>query len=82
MQKTVNDTSVYAIMLTYPKASTVDLGAPTPTDNTIVTMLGYPNRFSWVKRTGGGMTIRIPDIPFNRIPCQWAWTLKFTYLHN
>ena len=80
MKKTQTGTSVYAILLNYPKGSTVDLGAPTPTDKTIVTMLGYPDKFSWVKRSGGGITIKFPPIPFNKIPCQWAWTLKLDYL--
>jgi len=79
-QKTQTGTSVYAIMLDYPKGNTVDLGVATPTDKTIVTMLGYSDTFSWVKRTGGGMTIKFPPIPFNQVPCQWAWTFKIDYL--
>ena len=72
--------NVYATLLKYPNSSTFTLGAATPTDKTIVTMLGYPNKFNWVKRSGGGITIKFPTIPFNQIPSPYAWVLKLQNL--
>ncbi|KAK3612245.1 hypothetical protein CHS0354_039526 [Potamilus streckersoni] len=74
--------SVYAIILDWPTGDTLTLGAPVTSLATTVTLLGYPDMFSWEPGSMGGITINIPSIPFNKIPCQWAWVFKFQGLKN
>ncbi|XP_064595553.1 alpha-L-fucosidase-like [Liolophura sinensis] len=68
---------VYAIVLDWPQNSTLSLGAVSPTPTTQVTLLGYSGTFSWKKGPGDGITIVIPPIPANRMPCKWAWVFRF-----
>ncbi|XP_046568439.1 alpha-L-fucosidase-like [Haliotis rubra] len=75
-------TSVYAVVLDWPKGDTLSLGDPVTSLATTVSLLGYPGNFNWQKREPKGIDIEIPPIPFNKIPCQWAWTFKFTGLAN
>lgn len=81
-KKTAQGTAVYAILLTWPKANQLVLGAPATSTTTVVSMLGYPGNFSWKPNPGGGMTIQIPVIPFDQIPSQDAWVFKIQGLKN
>lgn len=81
-KKTAQGTAVYAIVLTWPKANQLVLGAPATSTTTVVSMLGYPGNFSWKPNPGGGMTIQIPVIPFDQIPSQDAWVFKIQGLKN
>lgn len=83
MKHSRNSKVVYAILLSYPEDPVLKLGAPVPSQTTEVTMLGYPNSFKWISGPGGqGLYITIPSIPWNMLPCQWAWVLKITELEN
>ena len=84
MKKAVdNTTTVYAILLTWPEDSVLTLGAPVPSTSTVVTMLGYSEPFEWIAESSQqGINVTIPVIPFNKIPCQWAWVLKLTFIAN
>lgn len=78
---TGNDTSVYAIVLQWPNTDLV-LGAPSPTETTKVNLLGYPDAEITWSEAKGGMILHIPVIPFNKMPCQWAWVFKITGLKS
>ncbi|XP_071106514.1 alpha-L-fucosidase-like [Haliotis cracherodii] len=73
---------VYAILLKWPMTSQLVLGAPIPSAATNITLLGYEGQFEYTKNPQGGITITLPTIPFNRIPCQWGWTFKMVGLAN
>ena len=81
-KKTAQGTAVYAILLTWPKANQLVLGAPATSTTTVVNMLGYQGNFSWKPNAGGGMVVQIPVIPFDQIPSQDAWVFKITGLKN
>ncbi|XP_046584535.1 alpha-L-fucosidase-like [Haliotis rubra] len=72
----------YAILLKWPMSSQLVLGAPIPSADTNITLLGYKGEFEYTKNPQGGITITLPNIPFNRIPCQWGWTFKIVGLAN
>ncbi|XP_052780779.1 alpha-L-fucosidase-like isoform X3 [Mya arenaria] len=69
---------VYAILLNFPDPGQFVLGAPTASPDTKVTLLGYSDPLTW--KGSKGISITIPAIPFNRMPCQYAWVLKLTNL--
>ncbi|KAL3877697.1 hypothetical protein ACJMK2_035363 [Sinanodonta woodiana] len=75
--------SVYAIIQNWPTGQTLTLGAPVTTSNTVVSLLGYPNNFSWSPASSaGGIVIEMPYIPVSVLPCQWAWVFRFQNLAN
>lgn len=74
---------VYAILLKWPSGSVLKLGAPVVTPQTRVTLLGYNGpAFAYQGIPGGGITIQIPIIPFNQMPCNWGWVFKLEGLSN
>ncbi|XP_013422200.1 alpha-L-fucosidase-like isoform X1 [Lingula anatina] len=93
-----NDTATHGVWYTYQKATDsvyaivtggkmpfgkLMLGAPNPSPGTQVTLLGYtggPFRFD--RNPPGGIAIDVPAIPASQMPCDWAWTFKFTQLAN
>ena len=79
-KKSEEGTAVYAIVLEWPQGNRLFLGSPSPSTATRVSLLGYHGNFKWEKHPGKGMTIHIPDIPMNRMPCDWAWVFKLTGL--
>ncbi|XP_052789089.1 alpha-L-fucosidase-like isoform X2 [Mya arenaria] len=73
--------SVYATLLRWPDPGNLFLGSPTPTSSTRVTLLGYEGKLNWSQAsTAQGINVNIPLIPFNRMPCKYAWVLKFDNL--
>ena len=59
------------------------LGVPEGTSGTtVITLLGYSGALTWHKDPKGGIAINIPHIPFNKMPCDWAWVFKMTSLQN
>ncbi|KAI0209806.1 Alpha-L-fucosidase [Lamellibrachia satsuma] len=75
------DITVYAIVLDWPKAGLLELGAVSPASATTVQLLGYTGgAFKWTKRAGGGMVVDIPPIPANQMPCEWAWVFQLNNL--
>ncbi|XP_070194986.1 alpha-L-fucosidase-like isoform X1 [Littorina saxatilis] len=73
---------VYAFVLKWPTDGTLTLGAPTPGSTTVVTLLGYTGSFDYSATGARGMTIKVPTIGFDSMPCQWAWTFKLTSIAN
>lgn len=54
------------------------------TESTVITLVGYDQskNFQYTKGSTRGVTIDIPVIGFNDMPCEWAWVLKFENLQN
>lgn len=72
--------AVYAIMLDWPESNMLTLGLPKPTFGTTVTMLGYYGELAFSQNVKGQMVIALPIIPFNKLPCDYAWVLKMEQL--
>ena len=70
----------YAIVLEWPKADTLSLGVPVPTEETTVTLLGLPGvKFSWKQLSvDKGIIITIPPLSVSDLPCQWAWVFRMS----
>ncbi|KAK6169310.1 hypothetical protein SNE40_020389 [Patella caerulea] len=73
---------VYASIPQWPENGEVFLGAPTPSSSTKVTLLGYPKTFDFNPGVSGGLTISIPPINVNDMPCQWIWVFKLEGIKN
>ena len=43
-----------------------------------VTLLGYKGENFQYVMGSQGLVIKIPTIPLNMMPCQWAWVLKLS----
>ena len=74
------DQTVYAIATQkypYPK---LQLKAPIASASTEVSLLGY-GKVSF-SSSGGIMTINVPLIPFDEMPCQYAYVFKITNVKN
>ena len=82
-KKSATGTDVYAIVLKWPTGEDLVLGAPEPDHhNTAVTLLGYPGEFGFKPGQYSGMVVKIPPIPFNKMPCKWGWVFKLVGLKN
>ena len=81
-KKSPSGYTVYAILLQWPKAGTLTLGAPLTTSATEVSLLGYQGKFYWKKGLTGGIEIDIPKIAWNLMPCKWAWVFKLDGISN
>ena len=79
-KKADTGTVVYAITLTWPSANELYLGAPTTSASTQVTMLGYKGNVEWKSGKTGGLTITVPVIPINKMPCDYAWVFELSNL--
>ncbi|XP_071115108.1 alpha-L-fucosidase-like [Haliotis cracherodii] len=84
-KKSSEGTDVYAIILSWPTEGVITLHRPAPDPaNTVVTLLGYSSgAFEWTSAgPTGGISITIPVIPANKMPCKWAWVFKITNVKN
>ncbi|GFO17386.1 alpha-l-fucosidase-like [Plakobranchus ocellatus] len=76
-------TTVYALLLTWPKTEILILADPVPSTATRVTLLGVSQPLSWsAAEQGKGIKIAVPSLPINKMPCKWAWVLKLEDLQN
>ncbi|KAK3760290.1 hypothetical protein RRG08_059408 [Elysia crispata] len=74
---------VYALLPSWPTTANLALADPVPSDTTVVTLLGYPEPLKWsMTAQGKGMDIVMPLLPYNKMPCKWAWALKLEGLKN
>ena len=80
------DKTIYAILLEWPESNQLYLGSVQGSSQTEITLLGYKgDPFPWKilsHKFNSGMTITIPAIPFDKVPCKWAWVLKITHVTN
>ncbi|XP_046581902.1 alpha-L-fucosidase-like isoform X2 [Haliotis rubra] len=81
-KKSATGISVYAIALSWPKGGKLELAVPQAGTATTVTLLGYPGHFDFQAGATSGMTITVPAIPADRMPCQWAWVFRLDNLKN
>ncbi|XP_046581905.1 alpha-L-fucosidase-like [Haliotis rubra] len=81
-KKSATGISVYAIALRWPKGGKLELAVPQAGPATTVTLLGYPGHFDFQAGATSGMTITVPAIPSDRMPCQWVWVFKLDNLKN
>ncbi|XP_060067438.1 alpha-L-fucosidase-like [Ylistrum balloti] len=81
-KKDVNGTSVYAIILNWPKYNALTLGAPVTGQNTVIKMLGYDKPFKFYEGLNKTVEVIFPNIPVNLMPSYDAWVLKMTNLEN
>ncbi|XP_046569367.1 alpha-L-fucosidase-like [Haliotis rubra] len=73
---TQREGTVYAIVLKWPQPGQLILGSALPKTGMKVSLLGYTEgSFSWQNASPKGISITIPPIPVNQMPCQWAWVL-------
>jgi len=70
---------VYAITMEWPNNGLLQLGAAAATEQTKVSLLGYPYPVKY-RQVPGGLLISMPQIPFHAMPCDWGWTFKLTNL--
>ena len=69
--------NVYAILLKYPSDAKVLLAAPTVTEATSVSMLGYSGAIQWIPSASGqGLVIDLSGINIIDTPSQVAWVFK------
>ncbi|XP_071112348.1 alpha-L-fucosidase-like isoform X2 [Haliotis cracherodii] len=69
---------VYAIVLNWPQPGQLHLGSALPTNGTQVSLVGYTGSFSWQHASPKGISITIPPITVNEMPCQWGWVFALT----
>ena len=68
-----------------PTKAELTLMSPKPQDSTKVFLLGYghdPLPWKYVNKGQQGITIMIPTIPFNQMPCDYAWAFRMINLVN
>lgn len=74
---------MYAILLKWLTSTTLQLGAPAVTSQTSITLLGYSGApFKFTGQGTQGVVVTVPTIPFNAMPCEWAWVFKLENLSN
>ncbi|XP_067673731.1 alpha-L-fucosidase-like [Haliotis asinina] len=81
-KKSATGISVYAIALNWPRGGKLELAAPQAGPATTVTLLGYPGHFEFQAGATSGITITVPAIPADQMPCQWAWVFRLDNLKN
>ncbi|RUS91070.1 hypothetical protein EGW08_001198 [Elysia chlorotica] len=69
--------AVYAFLFTWPSGN-LTLGAPQATEQTMISLLGYPEALGFSSQGPQGIIVHTPNIPFSKMPCQWMWVLKIT----
>ena len=81
-KQTSGNLDVYAIVLDWPNPGDFYLDCPkvSPAQQVKVTLLGYDQTISWVSEQPKGITLNIPAIPFNKMPCSYAWVFKMENL--
>ncbi|KAL8601465.1 hypothetical protein ACOMHN_000407 [Nucella lapillus] len=82
-KKEGSGTVVYAILLKWLRGTTLTLGAPIVSDQTVISLLGYKGApFKFVARKTQGVTVTVPTISFTHMPCEWGWVFKLENLKN
>jgi alpha-L-fucosidase len=74
---TSKGSTVYAILLSWPKNNNLVLTQPKPNQNTGVDFLGYgPLKFT--NNSYGSLTIALPSVPISLLPNPYAWAFALT----
>ncbi|XP_013783919.2 alpha-L-fucosidase-like, partial [Limulus polyphemus] len=80
--KNLATSTVYAVVLDWPKNDKLFLGAPTLKDSATITMLGVPGTLYFKRSSLWGITVNFPKLTPDILPCQWAWVLKMQGVTN
>lgn len=75
---TAKGNSVYAILPKYPKDKIV-LKNIYSTAKTKVTLLGSDKEVKWEQKEND-IHVIMPELSFDELPCDYAWTLKIEYV--
>ncbi|XP_052554654.1 tissue alpha-L-fucosidase isoform X2 [Tympanuchus pallidicinctus] len=67
---------VYAIFLTWPQNSVLQLSVPIPSPATQVTMLGFAGTLQWQQRLGEGLLVTLPYAPPSPERSQPGWAVR------
>ncbi|XP_072211563.1 tissue alpha-L-fucosidase isoform X2 [Excalfactoria chinensis] len=67
---------VYAIFLTWPQNSVLQLSAPAPSPATQVSMLGLAGTLRWWQPPGEGLLVALPDVPPSPVSSQPGWAVR------
>ncbi|XP_049961897.1 alpha-L-fucosidase-like [Schistocerca serialis cubense] len=70
---------VYATLLNWPTDNVITLGAPSLSENSVITMLGVDGTLEW-QTLENGIAITLPDK--QHVANDWAWVLRFTNVQN
>ncbi|KAG8451596.1 hypothetical protein GDO86_003698 [Hymenochirus boettgeri] len=73
---TANGPFVYAIFLTWPEKSTLEIDSPKSTPHTTVTLLGMSGHLTWKPSTQLGLIVSLPPLPPGLFPVETGWVLK------
>ena len=73
---TSKDGTIYAISKRWPGKELV-LSEPRPSTDAVVTMLGVTQPLKW-KSKDGMMSIQVPQLSVDEVPCRHAYTFKLT----
>eukprot|EP01117_Protostelium_nocturnum_P009874 TRINITY_DN3519_c0_g3_i3.p1 TRINITY_DN3519_c0_g3~~TRINITY_DN3519_c0_g3_i3.p1 ORF type:complete len:632 (-),score=177.06 TRINITY_DN3519_c0_g3_i3:90-1985(-) len=72
----VNNSTIYAYIMSWPLDSKVTLRYPTPRGNSgQVNLLGYDRPLDWIPGNSG-IIVSLPLVPQSRIASKWAWGIK------
>ena len=79
---TMKGDSVYGTLLKYPGNNQAVFSSVRSTDATEIELLGYDERLQWScdKSCENGVVIDLSDVKFSKLPSEWAWTFKLTYV--
>lgn len=66
---------VYAIFLTWPQNSVLQLSAPTPSPATQVSMLGLAGALQW-REAPEGLLVDLPAVPPSPVCSQPGWAVR------
>ena len=79
---TMKGDSVYGTLLKYPGNNQVVFSSVRSTDATEIELLGYDERLQWScdKSCENGVVIDLSDVKFSKLPSEWAWTFKLTFV--
>jgi hypothetical protein len=71
-----DQSAVYAMTLQWPQSGSLTLGAPTTSDTTVVSVLGYDGDVSWKQGDKGGVVVDFNSMDHNKLETKWVWTVK------
>jgi len=75
---TTKGDTLYAILPWWPSRPVV-LKDVRPSELTAVTMLGLEKPLKWTLAEGG-LTVEVPSLPADELPCEHAYTIKLTHV--
>uniref|UniRef100_G3PD55 alpha-L-fucosidase n=1 Tax=Gasterosteus aculeatus aculeatus TaxID=481459 RepID=G3PD55_GASAC len=72
------ETSLFALLLEWPKNGSVILNEPVVTEGKTQVELVGVGPVKWEPVKPSGLRVLLPQLSISQMPCQWAWTLRLT----